>query len=286
MVRTATRDIYVTANGLRHHLLARGEPGHPVVILIHGRAGQAHVFDQAAERLAEQFHVYALDVRGRGESAWGPAEDYRHDVYVEDLEAIREALGLQHFSLVGTWMGALIAVQYGAHYPERVDRIVMNDIGPDVMGEGVERLRGYLADSPKAFPDMKAVVRYFRDHYGPVLEQFSERELEDFARWHVRRNDMGVYTWKYDPGMHAMEVPPPHTPHWEAFDALTCPVLVIRGRDSEYLSAETLQRMQQEGQHVTALEVPGSRHVPTLMDERVISAIEAFLAGGAITEGE
>src|SRR4051794_7960732 len=65
---TGIRDIFVQANGLRHHLLARGAPGTPVVMLIHGLTQQAHVFDGIAARLAESCHVYSLDVRGRGES--------------------------------------------------------------------------------------------------------------------------------------------------------------------------------------------------------------------------
>ena len=85
------RDIFVQANGLRHHLVARGSPGAPVVVMIHGLAGQAHTFDGIANLLAERYHVYALDVRGRGESEWGPPDQYGTDTYVADLEAVREA---------------------------------------------------------------------------------------------------------------------------------------------------------------------------------------------------
>jgi pimeloyl-ACP methyl ester carboxylesterase len=94
----AVRDIFVEANGLRHHLIARGTPGSPVVMMIHGLAGQAHAFDAIANHLAAKYHVYCLDVRGRGESAWGPADQYGVDTYVADLEAVREALGLQRMA--------------------------------------------------------------------------------------------------------------------------------------------------------------------------------------------
>src|SRR5262245_45066369 len=117
-----TRDIFVEANGLRHHLLARGTPGSPVVMMIHGLAGQAHVFDTIANRLAAKHHVYCLDVRGRGETAWGPPNQYNMDCYVEDLEAVRDALGLQEMSLVGTSMGGLITMNYTPRYPERVSK--------------------------------------------------------------------------------------------------------------------------------------------------------------------
>ena len=65
---TGTRDIFVEANGLRHHLIARGSPGAPVVMMVHGLTQQAHVFDAIATKLAAKHHVYCLDVRGRGET--------------------------------------------------------------------------------------------------------------------------------------------------------------------------------------------------------------------------
>src|SRR5437868_12090210 len=95
-----TRDIFVQANGLRHHLLGRGAPGTPVVMLIHGLTQQAHVFDGIAATLAANYHVYSLDVRGCGESEWGPPDGYHMDNYVADLEAVRAALGLERMALV------------------------------------------------------------------------------------------------------------------------------------------------------------------------------------------
>src|SRR5690349_7909211 len=97
-----TRDIFLQANGLRHHLIARGAPGSPVVLMIHGLTQQAHAFDPVAARLSQSHHVYCLDVRGRGESEWGQPDGYHTDNYVEDLEAVRAGLGLERFSLVGT----------------------------------------------------------------------------------------------------------------------------------------------------------------------------------------
>ncbi|MGH2608471.1 MAG: alpha/beta fold hydrolase, partial [Tepidiformaceae bacterium] len=188
----ASRDIFVQANGLRHHLIARGMPGSPVVMMIHGLAGQAHVFDSIASRLSATYHVYSLDVRGRGESEWGPPDGYHMENYVEDLEAVREALGLTSFSLVGTSMGGLITMQYCAHHPERVTHAVLNDIGPEIDPTGLQRILAYVGHAPEAFPDMKAVLKYYRENYGPMVEHLPEDQVADFAKWNVRKSDQGI----------------------------------------------------------------------------------------------
>ncbi|MCY3602386.1 MAG: alpha/beta fold hydrolase, partial [Chloroflexi bacterium] len=96
------RDIFVEANGLRQHLIARGSANAPSVVLLHNLVGQARMFDRAATELADRFQVFALDFRGRGESAWGPHDEYTQSVYVSDVEAVREALGIQRLAIVGT----------------------------------------------------------------------------------------------------------------------------------------------------------------------------------------
>ena len=195
----ALRDIFVEANGIRHHLIARGTPGAPVVMMLHGLAGQAHTFDAIATRLAARFHVYCLDVRGRGESAWGPANEYGIDTYVADLEAVREALGLQRFMLVGTSMGGVITMHYAPKHPDRVAKAVLNDIGPEIDPAGLQRILSYVGGAPEMFADMKAVVRYYKEHYAPMVEHLPDDQIADFARYNVRKSDSGVYVWKMDP---------------------------------------------------------------------------------------
>lgn len=275
----AVRDIFVEANGLRHHLIARGHPGSPVVMMIHGLAGQAHTFDGVANRLAAKFHVYCLDVRGRGESAWGPPDQYGFDTYVSDLEAIRQALGLEQFSLVGTSMGGIISMQYAPKYPERVSRVVMNDIGPEINPEGLQRILAYVGGAPQMFADMKAVVRYYKEHYAPMVEHMPDDIIADFARYNVRKSDSGVYVWKMDPAIRAGAAPPPATEPWDAFKAIRCPVLLLRGGISDILSESIAQRMVEALPGTQYAEVPGVGHAPLLIEPASVKALDPFLAG-------
>lgn len=274
----ASRDIYVEANGIRHHLIARGAPGTPAVMMIHGLAGQARVFDQIASRLAARFHVYCLDVRGRGESAWGPVEEYGTDTYVADLEAVREALGLHRFTLIGTSMGGIISLHYAAQFPERVDRVVLNDIGPEIDPAGLERIVAYVGHAPEMFADMKAVVRYYRENYGPMVEHLPEDQVADFARANVRKNDNGVYVWKMDPAVRKFAGPQPAMDQWEAARAISAPVLILRGANSDVLSPAIAAKMVEAIPDARLAEIPGVGHAPILSEPESIRALDAFLS--------
>ena len=272
------RDIFVEANGLRHHLIARGAPGSSPVMMIHGLAGQAHVFDAIANRLASKFHVYCLDVRGRGESAWGPPGDYNVDTYVADLEAVREALGLQRFSLVGTSMGGIISMHYASRYPEHVEKAVINDIGPEIDPEGLKRILSYVGGAPEMFADMKAVMRYYKEHYAPMVEHLPDDQIAEFARFNVRKSDSGVFVWKMDPAIRSTSAPPPSIDPWDAWKGIESPVLLLRGAKSDVLSAGIAQRMLEERPGTTLVEVPGVGHAPVLSEPEAVKALESFLS--------
>ena len=260
------------------HLIARGAPGSPVVVMIHGLTQQAHVFDAVASKLAAHHHVYCLDVRGRGESEWGEPNGYHMENYAADLEATRQALGLERMALVGTSMGGLISMYYASAHPERVTRVVLNDIGPEIDPAGLQRIISMSTSAPEAFTDLKAVVKYYREENAPVLGRRSDDEVLEYARWHVRKNDMGVYVWKMDPAVRKPPSPPPAAPDpWAAFNAITCPVLIIRGALSDVLSSETARKMVEAKPGTRLVEVPGVGHAPSLMEPEAATALENFL---------
>jgi pimeloyl-ACP methyl ester carboxylesterase len=275
---TQTRDIYLTANGLRHHVIARGDQERPIVMLIHGLTQQAHVFDAVATELAKDYHVYCLDVRGRGESAWGSAGGYHFANYVADLEGVREGLGIPQFALVGTSMGGLISMYYAAAYPERVTRLAMNDIGPDIDPSGLQRILTTAGSAPEAFQELAAVARYYREENAPVLAKRSEDEVIEYARWHVRRNDLGVYVWKMDPAVrerHEPDAPQPDT--WESFKAIRCPLLILRGSESDILTPPIVEKMVAAQPGAQAVTVSGVGHAPSLSEPEAMSALKGFL---------
>lgn len=274
---TGVRDIFVEANGVRHHLIARGSPGTPAVVMLHGLAGQAHVFDAAATRLAARYHVYCLDIRGRGESNWGAPDGYQVPNYVADLEAVRAALGLEHIALVGTALGGIIAMNYAAAFPEHVSRVVVNDVGPVVEPVGLDRILQHVSGAPEMFADMRAVLKYYRELYVRMVEHIDEEQLAEFARHNVRKDDNGMYVWKMDPAIRRRAAAPTGATSWDVFARITCPVLVVRGANSDLLSAETAAQMAAKASNCTAVEVPGVGHAPMLTEPAAVAALDHFL---------
>jgi pimeloyl-ACP methyl ester carboxylesterase len=200
------------------------------------------------------------------------------DTYVADLEAVRDALGLQRFALVGTSMGGIISMNYAPRYPEHVARVVLNDIGPEIDPVGLARILEYVGHAPEMFADMKSVVKYYRENYGPMVEHLPEDQVADFARWNVRKSDNGVYVWKMDPAVRKGGAPAASMDQWEALRAIKCPVLLLRGALSDVLSADIAGRMREALADCTYAEIPGVGHAPILSEPESVAALEAFLA--------
>ena len=161
---TTASDRFVKVGDLNLHYLEWGEPGAPPVVMVHGLTGNAHAFDGLAAHLAQRYHVISVDVRGRGDSDWAADGDYSNDAYVADLEGLRQALGFERFSLVGTSMGGRISLTYAGAYPERVERTVLNDIGPEVDPRGGSRIASSSRDAVTTFETIEEVMAWHREN--------------------------------------------------------------------------------------------------------------------------
>src|SRR5262245_29524026 len=150
---------FLTVHGLRLHYLDWGNAGAPPVVWVHGYTSSAEAFNAPARYFQEYCHSIALDVRGHGESAWSPAGAYQYSDQVGDLEDLVKQLGLERFTLVGTSMGGLIAMTYAGAHPERLVRLVINDIGPDPE-EGSQRITQMVGTRPEAFTTLEEAMAY------------------------------------------------------------------------------------------------------------------------------
>jgi pimeloyl-ACP methyl ester carboxylesterase len=271
-------DQFVNANGLRLHYLDYGSPEKPALVCIHGLSGNAHNFDGLAPQLLSGYHVISIDVRGRGDSQWGPAGDYNPPAYVTDLTMTLDALGFQRVTLIGTSMGGLISMMFAGGYPERVERLVLNDVGPEVDPAGIKRITDYMTTSPADFAAMSYVVTYYRENY-PPLRQVPERELTEFVKWSVKPGADGRLVWKMDPSIRSVPRGSAARPidMWVPYARITAPVLVVRGAESDILSRATVDHMMTVLPKTKAVEVPGVGHAPSLLEEPALAAIKQFL---------
>ena len=271
---------FISANGLKLHYLDYGNPSKRPVVCIHGLSGNAHNFDALAAHLGSEHHLLSIDVRGRGDSAWGPPGEYAPPAYVSDLSAMLAALELERVTLIGTSMGGIISMIFAGGYPQRVDRLVLNDIGPEVNPAGLKRITDYFTEAPNDFKDLAEVAAYYRANY-PFLAATPEAELVEFVRWAVKPDGAGRLTWKIDPAVR--NIPRTGTAAkpmdlWVAYARIAAHTLVIRGAESDILAPDTAERMCRVLPGAKLVEIPGVGHAPTLVEPAAVAAIRAFLA--------
>ncbi len=271
---------FVTLKGIKLHYLDHGTEGKPPLLCIHGLTGNAHNFDALAPHLTGHYHVRALDVRGRGDSGWGPGIEYTPQTYVADLAGFLDALAIERVTLIGTSMGGMISILFAGGYPNRVERLVLNDIGPDVDPKGIARIGSYVGDAPSEFADLEEVGAYYREHY-PPMRNIPEAQLLEQVKWSVKPAPSGKLVWKMDPQVRkpirggAAARP---LDMWVPFTRIAAPVLVVRGADSDILARATVNQMKSVIRSVEAVEVAGVGHAPSLTEPESLSAIKRFLS--------
>jgi len=267
---------FITIDGLKLHYLEFGEPRNPAIVCIHGLTRSAHDFDALAPHLAARYRVIALDVRGRGDSAWGPPDRYNIATYAGDLAALLDELGLGRVSLIGTSMGGRISILYAGRHPERVERVVLNDIGPALNPEASAQINQWVASAPLEFVNLDEVKAHYRAvQFGPG----SDADFAAMLKWLIKPGAGGRLTWKMDP---AIRKPPPGIStvapigFWEEYGKITAPILILRGALSTVLMPETAARMCEVSPRTKLVEVAGVGHAPSLVEPESLGALREF----------
>ena len=277
MRTTEAVDRFIKVGDLNLHYLEWGDAGAPPVVMVHGLTGNAHAFDNLAPHFVPRYHVISVDVRGRGDSDWAADGNYSNDAYVADLEGLRRALGFERFSLVGTSMGGRISLTYAGTYPERVERTILNDIGPEVDPRGGSRIATSSRDAVTTFATIEEIMVWHRENrvgFGAM----SDAQQRAAAGHAVKARPEGGYIWKMDPAVRTDPRRPDPEASWNLARRIPGPVLLVRGGDSDLLSPEIAQRMMAEMQNCREVEVPGVGHAPTLMEPEAFGPVLEFFS--------
>lgn len=271
-------DLHV--QGVRTHLVEWGDPAAPPLLLLHGLRSYARTWEPVAARLGHRFRLVAADARGRGDSGWAPASTYTTEQYVHDLEDVVEALGLGSFALLGHSMGGTTALVYTARHPDRVSRLVIEDVGPgsSAASAGADRIRRELAATPRRFPDLDAV----RDWWRAARPGITAAALASRVEHTVVAADDGGWRWRFDlDGITAARRADDDRGRvdlWPCVAALRCPTLVVRGAESDFLPVEVAREMARRAPDLRVVDVPGAaHHVHDDEPATFLDAIETFL---------
>ena len=260
-----------------------GDAANPrVLVCVHGLSRQGRDFDTFARAMGADYRVVCPDVAGRGRSDWlkQPAA-YGIPTYVADMVTLLARLDATEVHWVGTSMGGLIGLGLAALPGSPITRLVLNDVGPTLEYAALARIGGYLGQpahwrtEDEAADALLAISRGFGPH--------TREEWLALTRPQLVPDGHGFKS-HYDP---AIAVPfKAVTPElaaageamlWQAYDALRCPTLVLRGAESDLLSRATADAMAQRGPHARVHEFGGVGHAPTLVAADQVAVVRRFL---------
>jgi pimeloyl-ACP methyl ester carboxylesterase len=251
-------DRTLVLHGQRFHYTEWGAATAPPLLLLHGVTGHARTWDEEAAALASRYRVLALDLRGHGDSDPSPNADYTVATMAADVAAFADSLGLARVSIVGLSMGGRVAIAFAGQAHGRVDRLVVVDIGPDISEAGLVRVGTLMARSPELFPSLEHALAFHRLTNPLYTEAMLRHRVQ-----HGTRPVEGGLTWKYDRGLRdAVRSGTWHDPIdlWPLWRGITCPILLVRGADSDVLSTEIARRMLEENPNTRLAEVSGAGH--------------------------
>jgi len=254
-----------------------------VVVCVHGLSRNASDFDVLAEKLAPRFRVLCPDMAGRGKSDWlSNKTDYNYLTYLTDCTALLNTLKLEQITWVGTSMGGIIGMMLAAQQPARIKNMVLNDVGAIVSAQGLKRILGYVGSS-SIFANAGEAMTYLKSvlaPFGITTEPEWQRMLE--GSFNILPD--GSYALAYDPAI--------SQPFKEAatkadniadvdlsvaWNAVPCPVLILRGAESDILRRETAQAMCQRAAPTKLVEFAGVGHAPALLSDEQTGIITEWL---------
>ncbi len=255
-----------------------GRDDAPAVLCVHGLTRNGRDFDPLALELADRRRVACPDVVGRGKSAWLPIPAlYGYPQYCADMAALIARMGVDQVDWVGTSMGGLIGMMLAAQPNNPIRRLVINDVGPLISKVGLQRIADYVGKDP-VFEDVAAVEAYLRFTL-MGFGRLTDGQWRHLAEHSARQRPDGLLGLAYDPGIaDAFKAQPMQDVDlWALWDRVTCPVLVLRGANSDLLTAETAEEMTRRGPGARIIEIPHTGHAPALMSEEQIAIVRSFL---------
>jgi pimeloyl-ACP methyl ester carboxylesterase len=215
-------------------------------------------------------------LRGRGRSDYDPtALSYRLETYVSDVLRVLDHFALASSALIGTSLGGLTAMWLGAARPDRVEAVVLNDIGPEIQPEGAARIAAYAGRLPpvRTWDDAVRQTRLVSEAAAPDL---TDDEWLVVARQRYRQGPDGTVVIDHDPGV--ATGPMPAEDPWLVFEQLAgIPILVLRGSTSDVLASSTVQAMRARRPDIVSIEIPDRGHAPTLDEPVARVSIRRFL---------
>ena len=255
----AYRSCNIVLRQQRFHFLEWGAPDAPVIVLLHGGHQSCHSWDLVSLHLAQKYRVLALDQRGHGDSEWARDVDYSNQAMSLDAEAFMDAMGLEKPILMGHSMGGRNSMLLTKRNPARLRALVVVDIGPEISPDGRNAISSFVRANQE-FDDLEHFVQNVRkyDPYRP------REHIERTVKYNMLQRADGKFVSKCDSTPRRIGFAPGDRPDdnisLDDARAFDLPVLVVRGADSNILTADAADRFAATLPRGTLTTVPNCGH--------------------------
>jgi pimeloyl-ACP methyl ester carboxylesterase len=232
---------YYYSQRLKLHYVDWGNTSKPPMLLIHGGRDHARNWDWVAQKLRDEYHILAPDLRGHGDSEWSRGGQYGLIDYVLDITQLLDQLQLFPIVIIGHSLGGAISCQYSGIYPERVKHLIaIEGLGPPPtkiqrrpayqrMQTWIGQMQAFASRRPRHYPSLEDAVQRMQE----ANKHLSAAQAYHLTLHGLYRNEDGTYTWKFDNYVRS------NSPYEFNMDEarriwgrITCPTLLVRGTES------------------------------------------------------
>ncbi len=271
-----------TTHRMAYH--AWGNPANPKVLFcVHGLTRRGSDFKTLAQSMCNDYYVVCPDVVGRGDSdRLSNPMMYAVPQYVADIAALVKKLGVSQIDWLGTSMGGLIGMVYAAMPNSPIRRMLINDVGPKIEPEALKRLGSYVGQ-PFTFANRADALNRLNE----ICATFGEHTPEE---WEIYNGPMlvqkdGQWIMHYDPNIsvpfasvNPIMAKAGEMAMWHAFKQIHIPMLIVRGGNSDLLSAATVAEMCKVNPYARSIEIPNVGHAPAFIKQEQIALAKEFFS--------
>jgi esterase len=264
---------------MRFHYLDWGNRHLPPIVFLHGGALNAHTWDLVCLALRDEYRCLALDQRGHGDSDWSHEADYSMGAQLADTKGFADHLGFDKFILVGMSLGAINSLAFATNHPERLEKLVIIDAGPEMRRPGSSRIRDFVngvADTVTIEAIIEKALEFNPRRDPKILRRSLMHAL--------RQQPDGTWKWKYDRRrFQALDQETHRAERAKLADGLSriiCPTLVVRGGDSDVFHEEDAERLAARLPHGRKVTIPRAGHtVQGDNPKDLVTELRRFFAG-------
>jgi pimeloyl-ACP methyl ester carboxylesterase len=266
-------------NGLRIHYFEWRGAGRRPLVLMHGLRDYAYYWQDCANRFLDDFHLFAPDIRGHGESEFAPG-GYGVWSLAADLAAFVDAIGLERFDLLGLSLGSRLSMAYARDNSLRLKHLLLADMGPRMAKAGARGLKDDMTAKADVAPSTFTLDQAL-DFYKKQWPSLDEPSVERLIANSLVRGEDGMYANRYDRRLADITTKaaiPEINYLWESLTRVRCPALVLRGERSPILDDEIASRMVASLPDGRLHVFPDTGHsLPRLRPEEFAAVVRGFL---------